>query len=148
MIATQHLPPSENTVLGRISFIEDNPNFATEKPYMMLLRSNGTFPSTNCTFSSRPPNVPTAIRDRRPSIATLSFQDDGFVILSHPLRFPAAALAMALGKPDPPDHLLAHLQEVTEFIKAHLGADKAICIDWRVSNVATLLRRHVGRRYV
>ena len=117
----------QDVVLARVSFIEDTPIFALEKPYMSLLPDDGTFPPTNCSFSSR---RSTPIVDKRRTLSQLSLEENGFVIVPHPLRF--RALATAIGEPHPPDHLLEYLHEVTDLVKAHLGAEKAICIDWRV----------------
>ncbi|KAK3900188.1 hypothetical protein C8A05DRAFT_17481 [Staphylotrichum tortipilum] len=115
-----------SAIFASISFLNDNPVFATEKPYISLLPSDGAYPTTNCTFSSR---SPTRVVDRRATLSSLSLETDGFVVLSHSLRFPT--LGTAVNAPYPPGRLLEYLREVTDVAKEYLGAEKGVCFDWR-----------------
>jgi hypothetical protein len=127
-MTAERYSPAQDVVAARISFIDNDKDFINEKPYMSLLPSDGTFPTTNCTFSSSH-TVP--IIDMRPNLPLLSLDDHGFFILPHPLRFPNL-ITTAIGKKHPPKDLLTYVQEVTDITKTLLGAEKAICIDWRV----------------
>lgn len=53
-MADVHDLDSQDTVLARISFLEDSDRFAHEKPYLVVLPSDEDFPATNCTFTSDP----------------------------------------------------------------------------------------------
>lgn len=114
-------------VMAAMSFIDDNPIFLSEKPYLLLLPGDTDFPPTNCTFSRHQ----TVIRDRRSDVGSLSLKEDGFFILHHRFLYPN--LRSVVGQESAPEDLLAYLSEVTALVKDYLGADKAICIDWRVS---------------
>lgn len=67
---------------ARMAFLEKDSKFQTEKPYLYLLPTNGSFPVTNCTFKTSKVRI-TDIRSPTPST---SFEIDGFIVLQRPLR--------------------------------------------------------------
>ncbi len=62
-----------------VFYIEDDPRFQTEKPYICLLPNPG-FEPTNCQFGC---STPTTIKDLRSLPSTVDFAEYGFTVVPH-----------------------------------------------------------------
>jgi len=114
---------------ARMAFLEKNLKFKTEKPYLYLLPTDGSFPETNCTFKTSK----VQITDLRSSTLFASFETDGFTALQRPLREKNLwTIVQGWKEPTVEPRLLEYLEETRNLLQDHFKADKVICFDWRV----------------
>lgn len=133
-MASDDKPQTHRATKANIAFLQDNPAFATEKPYLYLLSPNPDFPVTNCFFAS---HLQTPLLDcRRPGYRN-DLQGNGFAFLNRPLRqrgLGSAAVSVDSMRIDhPSDELLAYLHDTHTMAKDYIEADRVIVFDWRVS---------------
>ncbi|KAI1453881.1 hypothetical protein F4805DRAFT_441684 [Annulohypoxylon moriforme] len=116
---------------GNIAFVQDNPAFATERPYLYVLPEEAAFPITNCTFSSE---TPTKLHSCRQPSYENDFKKNGFAFLQSPLEH--HNLEDAIGKDVPPHELIDYLQSIRDIARNYVRAQSAIVFDWRFRRAA------------
>ena len=126
------MPVAVDTVDASVIYIEDDPRFQTEKPYICLLPNPG-FEPTNCRFSC---SAQTTITDLRSLPSKVDFSEYGFTVIPHKtcLRSDIAKLDGVETSED----LAQYLEETRKFAQDYFKANDAICFDWRVSLGASL----------
>lgn len=120
------MPSAVDAINASIVYIEDDPRFQTEKPYICLLPNPG-FEPTNCQFSC---SAQTTITDLRSLPSTVDFAEYGFAVVPHEtcLRSDIAQLDGSETSED----LAQYLEETRKFAQEYFKADQTICFDWRV----------------
>ena len=128
--AKSGLPASD--VTAHIAFLEDDPIFRLERPYLYLLPASPEFPLSNCRFSS---DTPTRVLDCRDPTYENDWGRNGFVFICSPLKqlgLEESAERSLRGGDVPPEQLLDYLEDVRAVAAGHLEASKTIVFDWRV----------------
>lgn len=121
------MPSAVDTIDASIVYIEDDPRFQTEKPYICLLPNPG-FEPTNCQFGC---SAQTTITDLRSLPSTIDFAEYGFTVVPH-----ETCLRSGIAKLDgseTSEELVQYLEETRKYAQEYFKADQAICFDWRVS---------------
>ena len=119
--------PESGSIEASIAYIEYEPRFESEKPYICLLPNLVEFEPTNCRFSSK---KQTTVRDLRPVKDKIAFEDAGFTVVWH--RSSLLCDIGTLNGVKVSDELTNYLDETRLFAQHYFSADQAICFDWRV----------------
>lgn len=133
-MTSDNAPQTHQVTKANIAFLQDNPAFATEKPYLYLLPPSPDFPVTNCFFAS---HLQTPLLDCRCPGYRNDLQGNGFAFLHRPLRQKTLGSTVvgvdATLIDHPSDELLAYLDDMRAMAKDYIEADRVIVFDWRVS---------------
>lgn len=112
--------------------MEKDSRFKHEKPYLSLLPHDGSFPVTNCAFATSK----IRLTDLRQSPSPISFEENGFTIMQHPLTEKSLwDIAQGWKEPSVEPRVLRYLEEMRQCLKDYFAVDTVICFDWRVSSI-------------
>ncbi|KAK4152909.1 hypothetical protein C8A00DRAFT_34364 [Chaetomidium leptoderma] len=111
-----------------LRFLADIPLWRDEKPYELFVSDAGTgMPKSNSQYSD---HASIRMHDIRPVRHDFSIDRQGVEFAQH--GFTLQPSAADFEDPDKvPTVVIPCFAETREFLQAHLGAEKAVCIDWR-----------------
>lgn len=110
-----------------LTFLADDPKYATEKLYELWRETGPGVPKSNCRFEERS-SIP--VLDMREYQDRLGYDSTGFCFFQHP-----STVHLSGQDCSSRDNVKIglYLNETIDLIKAKFGGDKVICFDWRVT---------------
>ncbi|KEQ78639.1 hypothetical protein M438DRAFT_360323 [Aureobasidium pullulans EXF-150] len=120
--ATQH-----DRFKGSFHFLQNLPEYQTEKPYEIWRESPEHIPKSNCKFEERHGIILRNIRECDPR--DFDYATTGFKPLYSPCIEPLSSEDCT--SLEPTGRLLRYLENTIELVKSQLKAKEVICFDWR-----------------
>jgi hypothetical protein len=122
------------TTLASLNHLKDDPLYRIERPYEVWLDEvpKGLL-KTNVKFELYH-NVP-VVDARSVGLDTFSIEEQGFQFFPQdfPHQFTISGSDAANSSPEQRQAILGYLDYMGDFLCESLGAERAVCYDWRVS---------------